>query len=135
MLTSNLETSPRPKPRADGREQEKLDNPTRQPVNGRNHPDAIRIQAEPTREVEGQVRVVGVGHLARVVQEDGEELVGRDRVEREKRVSDEVDGDVAREDVAHPGCRRRRRRVIFGRGGGGGGGCIDDRRGTRFGGE
>lgn len=103
-LTSNLEASPRAETGTDGWEQNKLNNGTRQPIRCRNHANAARVQTKSSRKVERQMRVVSIGHLARIVEKHGKQLVSRDRVEREKCVGDEVDDDVAGEDVSHTRC-------------------------------
>lgn len=69
------------------------------------------------------MRIVPSGRLARVIQKHREQLVGRDRMEREESVCNEVDGDVAREDLAHSG-----RRIAVG-----GLLRLDNRRGAGFG--
>ncbi len=65
--------------RAQWRKDNELDEPTRNSIYCKDGANLIRGETKTTREFEGELSVVLIGNLPRIIQIDGEELVVGDR--------------------------------------------------------
>lgn len=91
----------RAKGRAQRREDDELDQTAGNPVDSKDGPNLPRPQAEASREVDRQPRVLGRVLHDGVVEEDGQDLVKGHGVHGQEAVRYEGDGRLGREDLPH----------------------------------